>query len=168
MATYDPALLDALENLDAGDLDRRVYRHMFNDYTPERANTSGARWNPPGTAAIYTSLEEDTAKAEGDHAIAVQPRRVFARRVMYEVDVEVPKVLNLTDPAVLTALNMSSADIEDDDFAACQQIGGAAAWLGFGGLLVPSARSAGTNLVIFPEAVDIEFRTVDHHDLPPS
>ena len=47
---------------------------MFNDYTPDRVNTAGARWNPPGVGAIYTVLHCGTALAEGQHAIDVQPR----------------------------------------------------------------------------------------------
>ena len=43
--------------------------------TAMTANTRGARWNPPGLAAIYTSEERDTAIAEGQHAIDMQPLR---------------------------------------------------------------------------------------------
>jgi hypothetical protein len=36
------------------------------------------------------------------------------------------------------------------DLIPCQRVGGAVAALGFDGLLAPSARHPGTNLVIFP------------------
>jgi len=121
---------------------------MFNDYTPGRVNTAGARWNPPGVGAIYTALHCGTALAEGQHAIDIQPRRTFARRVLYEVEVSVPGLVDLTGPGALAAVGLSAADVAADSHVACQQVGGAAAWLGRGGLLVPSARDAGSNLVI--------------------
>jgi hypothetical protein len=37
-----------------------------------------------------------------------------------------------------------------DDMTACRQLGGAADWLAHDGLLLPSAPSTNTNLVIFP------------------
>jgi len=44
------------------------------------------------------------------------------------------------------------------EHAACQMIGGAVEWLGHDGLLVPSARSEGTNLVIFPNKQTPDYR----------
>lgn len=64
---HDPALLDALERFDTEPWQGRIYRHMLGSAPPELANERGARWNPPGTSALYTSLTETTAKAEGDH-----------------------------------------------------------------------------------------------------
>ncbi len=148
MPTYDRAFLTALEELPTREWRGRVWRHMFNEYAPERINTGGARWNPPGVGAIYAALERETAIAEGDHMIHVQPRRIFRRRVLYELAVEVDQVVDLTDPASLASVGLTMADIASDDFTACQRIGGAIAWLGHGGILVPSARRDGDNMVI--------------------
>ena len=74
---YTPELLDLLEGLGTTPWAGEVYRHMFADYPPTRINTSGARWNPPGDSAIYASLERNTAIAEGEHALAIEP---LARR----------------------------------------------------------------------------------------
>jgi hypothetical protein len=41
-----------------------------------------------------------------------------------------------------------SHDLKSDDFTACRPIGGAMAWLGYDGLLRPSARAPGTNIVL--------------------
>lgn len=48
MPAFDPALLDAIESFPEQAWQGRVWRHMFNDYAPERVNTGGARWNPRG------------------------------------------------------------------------------------------------------------------------
>lgn len=48
---------------------------MFGDYPPDAENTRGARWNPAGVAAIYTSLTREGVLAEAEHQIAIQPIR---------------------------------------------------------------------------------------------
>lgn len=148
MPTYDPAFLDVIESLPTRGWRGHVWRHMFNEYGPERINTGGARWNPPGVGAIYAAVERETAIAEGDHMIEVQPRRIFRRRVLYELAIDVDTVVDLTDPEALAATGLTMGDVASDDHTACQLVGGAIAWLGRGGVLVPSARRAGDNMVI--------------------
>lgn len=161
---HDPALLDRLEGLAARPWQGTVWRHMFADYSPDRPNTSGARWNPRGVAAIYTSLERETAIAEGDHAIAMQPLRPRAQRIVYEILIRVDAVVDISDPELLRGIGVDENDLAAVPSRACQAVGGAAAWLGLDGLLVPSARSVGANLVIFVNAQDpdAEFEVVSH------
>jgi RES domain-containing protein len=91
---HDPALLDELEKLVPLPFSGRAWRHMFNDIDPQLPNTRGARWNPPGTAALYLSLEPETAVAEADHALASQPVRPTPRsRELYEVEIVLQRVL---------------------------------------------------------------------------
>lgn len=59
-------------------------------------------------------------------------------------------MLDLTQPNTLSELDLTADALAADDMAACQQIGGAAAWLEHDGILVLSARSDATNLVVFP------------------
>ena len=148
MNVHDPDFLDAIESLPTTDWAGSVWRHMFNDYTPDRVNITGARWNPPEVGAIYTAFARDTAIAEGQHAIDVQSRPFHTRRVVYEVGVSVSSLVDLTQPGALGTVGLHVGDIQSDDFTACQNVGGAAAWLERGGLIVPSARAAGGNLVI--------------------
>lgn len=156
MAHLDPDLLDALEYMPASEWDGRAWRHMFNDYPPTQVNTAGARWNPRDIGAIYAAVDRDAAIAEGQHAIDIQPRRIFRQRVVYEIAVKVPGLINLTDPASLESVGLKREDIESNDFTACQEIGRGAAWLGLNGLLVPSARHKGSNLVILVGDLDAD------------
>jgi RES domain-containing protein len=162
MATYDPDLLDALESLPITTWHGHAWRHMFNDYPPDRVNTSGARWNPPGVGAIYIAFNRSTALAEGQHAIDIQPRRTYARRVLYKVELTVDNLVDLTDVDTLDAVGLTLADIASDDMTACQRVGGAAAWLGRGGLKVPSARDAGQNLVVLigPTSPEVDIAVI--------
>jgi RES domain-containing protein len=147
---YRPELLDALERLEPQPFAERAWRHMFNDHPPDVENTRGARWNPPGVAAVYLSLTREGAIAEGDHVIAIQPLRPRARRYLYPVDVTLENVIDLSDREQLADVGIGMAELEGDDLGPCQQVGGAVAWLQHDGLLVPSARSDAVNLVIFP------------------
>lgn len=168
MTVYDPGLLDQIERLGTERFDRHVWRHMFNEFPPELANTRGARWNPSGTSAIYTSLEADTALAEAQHAIDSQPLRPRPRRrVLYELHVTLDTVVNLTEDRY-KQVGLTEADLISDDFDACQRVGGAVAWLGYDGLLVPSARAAGGNVVILVDnlAADSIFEQISYSDIP--
>lgn len=117
--------------------------------TRRNSRTLGvARWNPPGLAAIYTSLERETAIAEGQHAIDSQPLRPRARRYVYELRVSATKVLRITESDFST-LGLDPEDLLAYNFAACQRIAAHAAFLEYDALIVPSAREDGSNLVIF-------------------
>lgn len=149
MVIHDPQLLDAIEALGYEALDHvTVWRHMFNDHPPELSNTRGARWNPPGVAAIYTSQERETALAEGQHVIDSQPLRPKARRHVYELRVSAGKALRIT-LADLAALGLTVEALTSPDFTACQRVGAHAAFLEYDALIVPSARAEGSNVVIF-------------------
>ena len=60
-----------------------------------------------------------------------------------------PRVADLRDSDALEQFGYPPPVFVADDWGPSQEIGGAAAWLGFGGLLVPSARHSHGNLVIF-------------------
>jgi len=123
---------------------------MLGSASPELANVRGARWNPPGTSALYTSLAEATARAEGDHLIAMQPVPPRAPRTIYELEIAVANLLDLTDAAQLAAIGIAEGDLDSIPWEPCQRVGGAVAWLGHDGMLIPSVRgSGGSNLVIF-------------------
>lgn len=147
---YPPEILDALQEAAVPFWNGTVYRHMFGSHPPARPNVSGARWNPPETEAIYSSCERETALAEAEYYLSLQPLRPKARRTLYTVRVAITFVVDLTRTELLYSLRPSSRAVPDSDFSASQIIGGAVAWLGYGGLLVPSVRrQSGTNLVIF-------------------
>ena len=147
---HRPELLDALELAPTVKIDVIAWRHMFGSRAPDTENTTGARWNPAGVAAIYLSLERYGAIAEGDHAVVVQPRRPRAKRSVYAVKLTLHSVLDLTGPDDLDAVGLTMADIGDDDHSACREVGAAADWLEHDGLLVPSTRSAANTLVVYP------------------
>lgn len=149
MTIHDPQLLDAIESLGVEVLtNATVWRHMFNEHPPELPNTRGARWNPPGLAAIYTSENRDTAIAEGQHAIDSQPLRPSARRYVYELRVSARKALRIRQ-SDLSSLGLDVDDLSASDFGSCQHVAAHAAFLEYDALIAPSARADGSNVIIF-------------------
>jgi RES domain-containing protein len=166
---YPPELLDRLQAITPAPWSGRAFRHMFGDYPPDAENTRGARWNPPGVAAIYTSLAREGALAEAEHQIAVQPIPPRARRSIYTLELSLTGVLDLTDTEVLQDLGIGPAELTADDMIACRQLGGAVHWLKRDGLLLPSARSPSTNLVILPSnrPADTRFEIISAEPVSP-
>jgi RES domain-containing protein len=156
-------LLQLLERFESRVWEGTAWRHMFGDNPPTRQNQLGARWNPPGLPAIYCSLDRDTALAEGDYAVAAQPLRPTVKRMIYKLHVRLEKVLDLSSQSVLRELGIAEPELADVDHAACQRVGGAVEWLEHDGLLVPSARSSGVNLVIFTrkQGAQADFEIID-------
>lgn len=161
---YEPALLDQLEEFGGQEWEGVAYRHMFGSYPPARMNTLGARWNPREVAAIYASLERETALAEAEYRISLEPFRPKARRTLYRISVRLNSVVDLREPARLALVGLTDAELVADDFTACQKVGGATQLLGNDGLLVPSARANGANLVIFPSN-DYELEVVGSEEI---
>lgn len=146
---HSPALLDQLQAASIGAWSGRAFRHMFADYPPEAENVRGARWNPPGTPAIYTSLTREGVIAEAEYQLSLQPVRPRVGRTVYEIEVKLENVVDLSDAIALKAAHVDDEDLGADNMRACQETGAAAAWLQRDGLLIPSARSQATNLVIY-------------------
>jgi Uncharacterized conserved protein len=125
---------------------------MFGAHRPVRTNTTGARWNGPTLEAIYASCERETALAEAEYYISLQPLRPQAKRTLYTIRVSLRSVIDLSSLGLLGSFGITPAVLCADDHAPCRLIGSAVNWLGHDGLLVPSARcDSGTNLVIFQQ-----------------
>ena len=149
---FRPEMLDILQAAAVSSWEGTVYRHMFASQPPTRANIGGARWNEPDLAAIYTSCERETALAEAEYYISLQPLRPRARRTLFTIHVSLSKVIDLTAAGLLEQLGITDDILTSIDQGACRTIGAAVNWLGHGGLLVPSARRrGGTNLVIYQQ-----------------
>ncbi len=147
---YDERELELLARIPVQQWEGEVFRHMFANFPPDQENTSGARWNYPELPAIYTSLSRDVVLAEADYQIAMQPRRPKARRTVYKIGVRLASVLDISETKNLAALGVNIDTIDGMDARICQRIGSSVERLGHDGMLIPSARARGLNLVIYP------------------
>ena len=146
---YDPTLLDVIEDAVVVEWSGQVYRQVFQGTDVLRANVRGGRWNPPEVEAIYCSLQRRTAAAEVDHLIARQPVPIRTPRVTHKLAVRLTNVADLRALAVLGRCGLTSAQLMAEDLSVPQHVGGASHWLRCAGILIPSARYAGDNLVVF-------------------
>ena len=165
---YSPRVLDLLQAVEPEPWQGVAFRHMFAGLPPDKENTRGARWNPPGIGAIYLSTTRAGVLAEAEYHLSLQAPRLRARRTLYEVRLSLHNVLNLTDDRLLGELGISPAELDDPMMEACQEVGGAASWLEHDGILVPSARSSAVNLVVYPANTQptAEFETLAEEELP--
>ena len=152
----DVDLLDALDALDREPFVGEVWRIVRQGRNPLQGYRAGARWDPPGVFdVIYTSFEPDGARAEIFFHLMRAP--VFPDRAVYllhRLGVRMRKTVRLADMSALAALKVDIARYSELDFPQTQAIGDAAHFLGFDGLIVPSARWDCQNLVIFTDRVD--------------
>jgi RES domain-containing protein len=150
---FEESLLNVLEDRGTTSFSGIVYRGAMSGQPRLRPNVRGARWNPPDVAAVYTSLEEATARAEWEYLRASQPVRPRGDLIVSKVDVNLDAVIDLSDPDVLRqqfGIVLGSLPDDVSGYRPCQEIGGAAAFLGRSAILVPSLRRlTATNLVIF-------------------
>lgn len=149
---FTPHILAALL---ARGLQARVFRMIRQELrdrilSPEGSVLHGGRYNPKGVfGALYCGDTEEVCRAEVAKAAAHLPLAAF---VVGTIQVQLQKVLDLTDDQVLMTLGLTRADLtKAGDWRLTQHLGALAREAGFEALLVPSAAGPGTNLVIFSD-----------------
>jgi RES domain-containing protein len=151
----DLALLDALDACPREAFDGTAWRIVREGRDPLLGSAPGARWDPGTFDVLYTALARDGALAEIHFHLSRQP--VFPSNVqfrLYELSVRADGLLRLPDMAALERLGIEREHYADLLYARTQEIGDAAQFLGFAGMIVPSARWSGLNLVLFPDRLD--------------
>jgi len=150
---HDRVILDALEALDPEPFRGTVWRITRAGREPTRGAAAHGRWSPSGEfEVLYTSLMREGALAEIGYRLSLQP--VWPSRIEHEIhriSVQTERNLRFADVASLTAFGVDAARYRSFDYSATQAIAAAANFLGFDGLIVPNARFACSNLVIFTE-----------------
>lgn len=129
------------------------------------ARAFGGRWNPRDIfGAIYLATPVGACAGEARRAatsLATSPEVMLeAPYLLHTVEAHDVLALDLTDAAIMEKLGLTLADIADDDWTACQAIGHAAWFLGFQGVLAPSASGAGLVLAAFEGRLEFHQLTV--------
>jgi hypothetical protein len=150
----DIGLLDAIDGFKREPFAHPVWRVVREGRDPVRGAPSNSRWCNATFDALYTSLERDGAHAEIYALLNSQP--VFPSRVRFfahQLKVTASRTLNLADPATLSKLGVDVNRYRDRDYSETQPIADAAYFLGFDGLIAPSARWQCTNVVVFTDRI---------------
>jgi RES domain-containing protein len=158
----DNTLIDAVETHRPVQFEGTVWRVVRETRSPLACARSGGRWDDGTFDVLYTAAERDGAIAEMYfHLARGQP--VFPSQVRYELhelSVTLERALKLADLAALAALGRDTArygqlsyDARTDEYPRSQDIAEVAHFLEFDGLIVPSARWACSNIILFCDRV---------------
>lgn len=146
----DLDLLDALDAQDGVSFEGEAWGIAREERDVLLGHPSGGRWAPGIFDVLYTSLQREGVLEEIYFHLSRQP--VFPskiRSVLYRISVRTRRTLRLADLAAVEALGVSSESYRNLTYQRTQEIGDAAFFLGFDGILAPSARWPCQNLVIF-------------------
>jgi hypothetical protein len=152
---HDPELTNKLGEFPQTIFEGRVYRATAVGADPTAPSISGGRWAPSSMEegcfpVFYTSLERDGAIAEvASYLVELRPRPRKSIAV-HELKVSTRKTLTLVR-ADLSALGIDLSRYGERDYEVTQRIGAAINFLEIDGLIAPSARWSGDNLMIFAE-----------------
>jgi len=133
----------------------RVVRAGLDPQATTGSLKAGGRFNPPNEfGALYTSVDPRTAAQEvarGLRTRGIDPDQ-FPEGAwwVYELEVRLKSVLDLTAPDVLQKSGISESSLTGSDVNATRRIAAEAREQGYQALLVPSAAAPGSrNLVVF-------------------
>lgn len=148
---HDRTILDALAALAPESYEGAVWRVVRAGRDPLRSSTAQGRWSPGGEfEVLYTSLERQGALAEIGYRLSLEP--VWPSLMKHEVHMiaaRTERSLRFASVESLGPLGIDPATYDSFDYTQTQAVAAAAHFLEFDGLLVPSARAACTNLVLF-------------------
>jgi hypothetical protein len=152
---HERSVLDALEKLDPVPFDSDVWRVARKGRDPLRGSSANGRWGAPGELEVlYTSEQRNGALAEVGFRLSLEP--VWPSLIQHQIHilaVRAERTLRLVDISELEELGVDISRYETFEYGATQAIAAAAHFLEFDGMLVPSARLACTNLVLFTDRV---------------
>ena len=146
----DLVLLDALDELPRVAVQDTVWRVVRAGRDPLLCSPSGGRWDRGHFDVLYTAFDPDGALAEMYFHLSRQP--VFPSTLeltLNEIEVTTRQTLRFADLRELEPLGVESARYPNLLCERTREIGDAAAFLGVDGIIAPSARWDGLNLVLF-------------------
>lgn len=153
-------LIDAIDAKPRTQFSGIVWRATAEYRDPLKPSRSGGRWDDGTFDVIYASEKEGGAEAEIYYHLS-QGQPVFPSKknyVVHQIEVVLNSVLSIPTLQELGELGVNTSTYgrlsyqrRVDEYVATQELGEAAHFLEFDGLLVPNARFSCQNLVIFAD-----------------
>ncbi len=116
------------------------------------------RWNTADMSVLYGAAERDGAIAEIAFHLS-RGQSVFPSRMrhdVFELAVKAKQALMFADMAQLKRLGVDEGRYRELLYTRTQEIGAAAAFLGFDGLIAPSARWDCQDIILFLGAINLD------------
>ncbi|MBM3608384.1 MAG: RES domain-containing protein [Alphaproteobacteria bacterium] len=161
----DVALMDRLYACARERFIGEAWRVVRQGRDPLIASASQSRWCDGTFDVLYTSLHRDGAIAEIDALLRLQP--VFPSKIMsqlFHLEIHTSQTLRLADMDRLASLGVDTARYRERDYTKTAEIAETAFFIGFDGLIAPSARFECNNLVLFTDRFapgDFQLKTPD-------
>jgi hypothetical protein len=155
---HDDRLLDALGEMEGQAYSGPMWRVVREGRSHLDGSRGAGRWNPAWLSVLYGAQEADGALAE-IHYHLTQGQPVFPSRMRHallELRVKTGRTLRFADLDALTRLGVEADRYREMLYSRTQEIADAAAFMGFDGLIAPSARWACHNIVLFLDAIDLD------------
>jgi hypothetical protein len=145
----DPHLLDRLDALPRAAFTGTLWRVVHESRDPLEPSRASGRWDLGRSEVLYTSFADDGAIAEVEFHLSRQP--VFPSRYrakLWELSVSITGAVDFADIDALVALGVRKERYADILYDRTQEIGDAAAFLGFSAIFAPSARWTAQNATL--------------------
>lgn len=154
----DSRLLDAIEQRSPVSLMSQAWRVVRDGRHPMQCSSVGGRWDDRTFDVLYTSSRADGAIAEMYFHLArslpVFPSQIHHR--LFELSVTLASCLRLDSLDMLSSLGLQAATFgqmsyaeREREYPRTQEIAEAAHFVGRDGFIVPSARAACANTIVF-------------------
>lgn len=155
---HDFHLLDALGEIEGKPFEGTVWRVGRKGRSVIDGSRGAGRWNPRHLQVLYGALEENGAVAKIHHHMSLG-QSVFPSRmehILYEVAIKTEQTLMLMDMSQLKDLGVDETRYQEMLYHRTQEIADAAAFLGFDGIVAPSARWTCNNVILFLDTFNVE------------
>lgn len=172
----DNKLIDALEAVDPILYENTVWRVVREGRDATMCSNSGGRWDDGTFDVLYTSEKKEGAIEEMRFHLMrgqpVMPSQIKYR--LYEIDLALDRALKLLDLKALQKIGLNTSRYgqlsyqeKNAEYPRSQDIGEVAHFLGFDGLVVPSARHDCLNIIAFCDLVPPDAMSVktDHGEV---
>jgi len=154
----DDRLLDLIGAIEGVPFDGTMWRVVRTGREVLDGSRGSGRWNTSEMSVLYGAAERDGAIAE-IHFHLSRGQSVFPSRMrhdVFELSVKAQNSLVLADMDQLKRLGVEESRYRELLYTRTQEIGAATAFLGFDGLIVPSARWNCQNIILFLDAFNLE------------
>lgn len=151
----DDRLLDLVGAIEEQPFEGAMWRVVRAGRDVLDGSRGSGRWNHADMSVLYGAAEPDGAIAE-IHFHLSRGQSVFPSRMqhdLFELCVKAQRTAMFADLAQLKRFGVDDRRYRDLLYNRTQEIGAAAAFLGFDGLIVPSARWNCQNIILFLDAV---------------
>ena len=156
--SLDDRLLDALGEIEGEPFQGTMWRVVRSGRSVLDGSRGAGRWNPATLSVLYGALEADGALAELHYHLS-RGQSVFPSRMqhdLFELRIETERTLVLTSMEQLSRLGIEERRYREMLYSRTQEVAAAAAFMGFDGIIAPSARWGCQNIVLFLDALDLE------------